>query len=79
MPPNDFVSFGMQLKNPFSLVFWIFNPSSNSGTFFYRYGFTNTSEYIQCSIINTNQVSITIQQLSLSDSHTFQTLLNNTI
>ena len=79
MPTNDFVSFGMQLKNPFSLVFWIFNPSSNSGTFFYRYGFTNTSEYIQCSIINTNQVSITIQQLSLSDSHTFQTLLNNTI
>ena len=79
MPTNDFVPVGMRLFNPFTLVFWIFNPSSNSGMFFYRYGLSNSSEFIQCSIVNTNQVSVAIQQLSLSDSHTFQSLLNNTI
>ena len=79
IPQNDLIPVGMRLFNPFSLVFWMFNPSSNSGMFFYRYGVTDSSEYIQCSIANTNQVSVAIQQTSLSDSHTFQTLLNNNI
>ena len=79
MPPNNFVSVGMRLTNPYSLVFWIFNPSSSTGMFFYRYGLSNSSENIQCSIVNTNQVSVAIQQRSLYDSHTFQSLLNNTI
>ena len=79
MPPNDFVSIGMRSTNNISLIFWMFNPSNNSGMFFYRYGLTNSSENIQISIVNTNQVSVAIQQRSLSDSHTFQSLLNNTI
>ena len=81
MPPNTFVNKQIYYKNPTSFILWIFNPYANSGMLFNRYAQNTPADGIQISIVNTDQISVSISGslYGLAETYTSISLLDNTI